>query len=152
MRLRSALGVLLVVAAGLAVYAIRSGLADDPVSQELRPEVEGRLVGPIAGETATGSYEVKCEFDALVDIEGQEVVVVREQGSGAKVAAGDMIAESMYEPDRPGVDSHLESGPLGQRQSNVSVYWGKDGALHAGCAPESIKTEGGISAPLGDSP
>ena len=152
-RLRWASGVLLAaIAGGVAVYAIRGGLADDSADAPFSPEVEGRLVNSIIGETLTGGYEIKCEFDASVDIEGQTVVAVRQQGTFAKVQPGDQIVESMYELPRPGVDSQLEMGPLGQRQGGVSVYWGKDGALHYGCAPESIKTENGVSAPLGERP
>jgi hypothetical protein len=153
MKTYSALGLAVgVLVAGIAIYAVRVGLAEDPAAEQLRPEVDGRLVLPIFGTTIDGSNQIKCEFDALVGIEGQTVVNVNAQGTSADVRVGDKIAELMYEPPQPGAVSQLEMGPLGQRQGNVRVYWGKDGALHAGCAPESIKTENGVSAPLGERP
>lgn len=121
---------------GFGVYAARIVADEDPPrsNSDARPVVEGRVVSVIFGETSDGkSYTSYCESDAVVNVRRGEVTALISQGAGEAIAVGTRIVEDLDTP-REGV----ETGSPGTEYSNIKVYWGQDGELHVGCAPESV--------------
>lgn len=136
---------MIAVAAVSAVAVLACG--DDEVAvvpsppAGLTPQVEGRLVGRIFADFAAdgSSVTILCESDAIVVLEGRVVKQVIRHGDRPKVELGDEVAESLEKPPREGVLPR-ETGQSGDQIFDyVKVYWGDDGRLHVGCAPESVR-------------
>ncbi|MDZ7296204.1 MAG: hypothetical protein ONB14_12390 [candidate division KSB1 bacterium] len=125
------------VVLGFAVYAARIAAHEDPPrsNSDVAPVVDGRVVSVILGETVDGrSYTSYCESDAIVTVRSSQVVSVVSQGAGKRIDPLTRIVEGLDTPPREGVDV----GSRGTEYASVNVYWGEDGGLHVGCAPESI--------------
>jgi hypothetical protein len=60
-------------------------------------------------DTTEGGYTVFCEYDALVNVEGETSTRVHLQRQGVSIEAGEQLAESL---DRPDVEAG-ERGPSG---------------------------------------
>lgn len=141
--IRSASIVILAAMLGAGMYFGRMIVAgpNEPGVPGVEPQVEGRIVIPIFGETSSGeSYFAACEADAVVNLEGRTVTkVIREGAYATQVKPGVEIVELLDRPTRDGAEP-AEAGPLGQIHTDQEVYWDKSGQLHAGCAPESVIT------------
>ena len=124
-----AAGVALVVAASAVYYAASTGESQTGHY----PQVAGRLLDRYAGEGYDGvGFTGFCEYDAFVGVaEGNVVVKVLEQGSRG-VEVGAKVIGTIFVGAVEGRGEGLSG------VQNIGVYWGEDGNLYAGCAPESI--------------
>ena len=116
------------VAAAAFYFTEHSGESD----RGYHPQVPGRLLTRHIGDGPGGYSTLLCEYDAEVGIEeGNVVVKVLKQGSRGVEVGSKVIA-------------HIFTGYIEGRGEGlsgvqyVSVYWGEDGKLYAGCAPESM--------------
>src|SRR3990172_186944 len=122
------------VSLALALYLTQAGRTAPATPDDPQPQVPGRLMYLYFGETRESSLTGFCEYDAWVRLSGDDVVLeVQEQGERPPVKVGDAVAGVPREPPRPGVPTG-GGDPWGE----IHVYWGADGKLHAGCAPESL--------------
>jgi len=134
------------IVAGVALaYLAHNSESQEVIPREPEPKVAGRLIRGLSAEDSGGPFTADCEFDAFVRvqqaaIEPGPVQVLRvtevfEQGDRRPVKAGDEIR-------LPWV--------MNVTADDVEVYWGDDGRLHAGCAPESVAYRGGQAIPFED--
>ncbi len=117
----------LIIAAFAVYYSVGSGESDRVPD----PQVPGRLMSMYPGDGVVG-FTGFCEYDAEVGIAEDNVVVkVLHEGSRGVEVGSKVIA-------------HIFTGYIEGRGEGlsgvqyVSVYWGEDGKLYAGCAPESM--------------
>lgn len=118
----------LIVAAFAVYYSVGSGESDPG----RHPQVSGRLLTVQIGDGPGGYSTLLCEYDAQVGIvEGNVVVKVLKEGSRGVEVGSKVIAEIFT-----GYVEGRGEGPSGVQY--LGVYWGEDGNLYAGCAPESM--------------
>lgn len=146
MRLGALFVALSVVLAG-AIYMIRGTEADSPEQARplpFQPQIEGRMVSPIYGDTDHGGYFALCEYDADVRIKDGVVVDIVDgvfgnvisSSKGLRVDVGERVLGG--DGVRPGGDeADLD---WGAGVSVARVYRDDSGNLHTGCAPESVIT------------
>ena len=118
----------LIIAAFAVYYRVSTG------QSELghQPQVPGRLVSEYPGEGYRVGFTGLCEFDAVVTVEEGSVITEVHKTGSRPVDVGSKVISHLsvgYVEARGG-------GPSGSY--NLSVYWGDDGNLYAGCAPESM--------------
>ncbi len=123
-------GLVGLVLAGAGVYYVLN-MGDSESGHH--PQVSGRLMSVYEGEGYDGKgFRGFCEFDAFVGVaEGNVVAEVLEEGSRG-VDVGSKVIGTIF----VGAVEGRGEGPSGVQ--NLGVYWGADGNLYAGCAPESM--------------
>ena len=112
------------------------------------PQVSGRLSDVYEGYGYDGKgFTGYCEYDAFVGVaEGNVVAKVLEEGSRGVDVGSKVIGTIIV-----GAVEGRGEGPSGVQ--NLGVYWGEDGNLYAGCAPESMaEREDGTTVRIIDLP
>lgn len=119
----------LALSGGAVYYAVSTGES----GLGHHPQVSGRLLDMYEGEGYDGfGFRGYCEYDAFVGVaEGNVVAEVLEEGSRG-VDVGSKVIGTIF----VGAVEGRGEGPSGVQ--NLGVYWGADGNLYAGCAPESM--------------
>ncbi len=131
------LGGAALVSLALALYLTQTARTDPAIPFNPDPQVAGRLMDMFFGESEKGSLTGFCEYDAWARISGGDVVVeVQKQGQRRQVKVGDPVAGLVHEPPVP--DRARGEARDMYELTGVGVYWGADGKLHGGCAPESL--------------
>jgi hypothetical protein len=135
----------LAIAAAIGIYMIRSSEAEQGAprvssSGDIQSQVPGRLVDWIKGEGEDGTaFDLFCEYDAFVKVTDN---VISDVVDGT---FGDSLTESKGRPV-------LRGEPVDHGDTDlfsVRAYRDELGDLQTGCAPESIRIQHGLSAPLG---
>lgn len=117
--------------AGIAVRLAAPGGSEPLIPEKPQPQVPGRLTSGLVGEGVDDGYYGECEFDALVIIRRDptthrfKVAQVLQQGDRPLVLPGDDVDTALLR------ETYVDS-------DRAEVYWGADGKLHDGCAPESM--------------
>lgn len=118
----------LIIAAFVVYYSVGSGESD----RGYQPQVPGRILVVTEGDGYRGYFTLFCEYDAEVGI-GEDNAVVKILHEGERgVEVGSKVMEQIF----TGYVEGRGEGPSGVQY--LPVYWGDDGNLHTGCAPESI--------------
>mgnify|MGYP005838604667 CR=1 FL=1 len=127
---------LVVLAAGVVLLLDGTGGSEPLIPEEPRPQMPGRLMSVSIGDAVVNGVGVGlttyCEVDARVVIRDGAVTRVREQGDRPAVKVGDRVANPPTQ-DWVGLDADVREVDF-----DLGVYWGADGLLHIGCAPESV--------------
>lgn len=127
---------------GFGLYLARGGEGQQVIPDRPEPKVAGRLMSTYIGEGDNGGIVGECEFDARVLLEAGRVVQILEHGDRPPVRVGDRVANPLVDPSEPGGSASTA------RLDLLGVYWGSDGRLYAGCAPESVIYQGGKEIPI----
>lgn len=125
-----------VLASGVALVLRHRGGSEPLIPEEPRPQVRGRLMSVSVGDALVNGvgvgFTTYCEFDASVIVRDGVVTRVREQGDRPAVKVGDRVANPPTQR-WVGLDADVREVDF-----DLGVYWGADGLLHIGCAPESV--------------
>lgn len=126
----------LVLAAGVALLLRHRGGSEPLIPGEPRPQVPGRLMSVSVGDALVNGvgvgFTTYCEFDASVIVRDGVVTRVREQGDRPAVKVGDRVANPPTQ-GWVGLDADVR-----EVEFDLGAYWGSDGLLYIGCAPESV--------------
>lgn len=139
----------MVLAAGVVLLLDGTGGSEPLIPGEPRPQMPGRLMSVSVGDAVVNGvgvgFTTYCEFDASVIVRDGVVTRVREQGDRPAVKVGDRVADPPTQR-WVGLDADVREVDF-----DLGVYWGSDGLLYIGCAPESvIYYQDGRQARVGD--